>query len=156
MKQVGGLPLHAAVGDLQLSTDDGSDEIAAQQRNTAAPRRAKTTRARAGEPSAAPSATPESRGDAERTFAARGTVLRLYVDGLAQSVDEQPEPSRAGAGSALQNLATATRAFASAKSIRAFFEASRLFVFVDADGSGSLDRDELVEMFRMRACRAAS
>ena len=145
-------PLHAAVGDLQLSTDDGSDEIAAQQRNTAAPRRAKTTRrARAREPSAAPSATPESRGDAERIVRELGgTVLRLYVDGLAQSVDEQPEPSRAGAGSALQNLATATRALASAKKhTRAFFEASRLFAFVDADGSGSLDRDELVEMFRI-------
>ena len=145
-------PLHAAVGDLQLSTDDGSDEIAAQQRNTAAPRRATTTRrARAREPSAAPSATPESRGDAERIVRELGgTVLRLYVDGLAQSVDEQPEPSRAGAGSALQNLATATRALASAKKhTRSFFEASRLFAFVDADGSGSLDRAELVEMFRI-------
>ena len=111
---------------------------ATRQRRAAQRRRA----ARAREPSAAPSATPESRGDAERIVRELGgTVLRLYVDGLAQSVDEQPEPSRAGAGSALQNLATATRSLASAKKhTRAFFEASRLFAFVDADGSGPRPR----------------
>ena len=144
-------PLHAAVGNLQLSTDDGSDEITAQQRDTAAPRRAKTTRrTRAEEPSAVVPVTPESREDAERIVHELGaTVLRLYVDGLPRSGDEPGlTPSRAG--SALQNLATATRALASAKKhTRSFFEASRLFAFVDADGSGSLDRDELVEMFRI-------